>query len=104
MANDLDESQHSSVLAKRQVEKDKLEQSTEAFQKALKKVFKQCLKDEDTRAKLHQEMQNGKRGLGSNPTMDQIGRATRSNGGGFGDFGDEETGLEKRYWENENDG
>ncbi len=103
MANDAEESRHSSALAKRQAELDKLDQSTQAFANALKKVFKQAVKDEDTRSKIHQETQNGKRGLGVNAQMDQIGRAARGNGGIFGDIGDEETGLEKRYWEVDDD-
>ncbi len=104
MAKDAEESRHSAVLDKRQTELNRLEESTKAFSSALKSVFKKAVKDEDVRTRLHQETQNGKRGLGANPNMDQIGRAVKSNGGGrFGDIDDVETGMEKRYWEVDDD-
>jgi len=102
MASDnIEQSRHDAALAKRQAEKDRLEQSTAAFQSALKKVFKKELADEDTRAKIHQETQNGKRGLGVNPAMDQYGKAAK--GGGYGDLDDVDTGLDRRYWEVDDD-
>ena len=103
MANDLEQSRHDSVIAKRRVENERLEQSTEAFKNALKKVFKNELTDEEKRVKIHQETQNGRKGLGQNPEMARIARATQGLGL-FGDLDDVETGFEKRYWETENDG
>ena len=92
---------HQLAIEKRQRELAKLEAQTEAFQSALKKVFKSALKDEDTRAKIHQETQNGKKGLANNPEMAAIKKATGQ--GNFGDVDDVETGFEKRYWEVDED-
>lgn len=102
MANDNESAQHQMAIAKRQAELDRLAQQTEAFQNALKKVFKSALKDEDTRQKIHQETQNGKKGLANNPELQAIRKATGGQGG-FNDLDDVETGFEKRYWEVEDD-
>lgn len=101
MANeDIEQTRHNAAIAKRQASKDRLEAETEAFTKALKTVFKKSLTDEDTRAKIHAETQNGQRGLAVNPEMVRMAKATsKGSGGVFGDLDDVETGFEKRYWE-----
>jgi len=89
---------HQMAIEKRQREIAKLEASTEAFTQALKKVFKQSLKDEDTRQAIHQETQNGKKGLANNSEIAAIRKQVGA--GNFGDGDDSvDTGWEKRYWE-----
>jgi DNA anti-recombination protein RmuC len=93
---------HQMAIEKRQREIAKLEASTEAFTQALKKVFKQSLKDEDTRSAIHQETQNGKKGLANNEEMKSIIKQVQSQGN-FGGEAADDTGWEKRYWEVDTD-